>query len=611
MKAKLTVGQQAIIKTVLKLMKTSKRGLPKLLDLINAGISRGKLRQHFGSIGELYSNMANNFPEELERCQQAEIAETGRTRLVEATKDLIRALGRFPTSVELEASGITRAAVRHSFINQERLFKFIKQEHADLFTDLFSSEEFTDERFAETLDNVASTDQFAISTIVSGCTLHEGAYDALETWRSSVGGQTIFQPMADPARQKTGQEMFFDTRLKHDNIAFRDIALNDKVHLLSILYSAKRINPHDSAKRFVDNQSLSFIASPKQKLTPLANMSGQPGYAFSTGAITESDYTTEMYMSNGTAYVADKMHCMGAGIVQIIGKNRYAFSNVEFDIDGSFALDGKLYTPDGDIGEIDVDYLFSGDLHCAEVDDDALDELIIAASLLRPKEIFLQDAFSGVSINPFDRRSPMKQFHNRLIIRSFTDEVWDFHRKVERIQKASGAIIQIVHSNHHLFIRDFIDSKRYADDVSNFELGHKLAWIRMQDREADLLKAAYELTVPTDQRVPGIVFNQPSVSVKRHGVECGVHGHKGAQGKKSPNIQTLRAELGPCNAGHGHMSEIHDGAFRVGTMEHLFDKRPDYARDGADLWSQSYVLGYTNGKRQLVHIVKKCDKPKE
>jgi hypothetical protein len=603
--AKFTSEQQAILKTSIKLMKAPGGGLPKLLDLINAGVSRAKLRHHIGSIGVLYEMLKTHFPKEYDACFARGQISAARARLIDTTKNLITALGRFPTAAELEASGITRAALREHFPGVNQLFEFIKKEHADLFLDLFSSSEFTEERMAETLDRIATTDQFAISTIVSGCSLHEGAYDALETWRASVGGQTIFQPLADPARPRQGQAMFFDTRLKHDNIAFRDIHLNDKVHLLSILYSAKRINPHDAAKRFVDNQSLSFIASPKQKLTPLANMQGQPGYAFSTGAITVADYTTEMYMSNGTAYVAEITHNMGAGIVQIIGKNRYKFNNVEFDLDGSFALDGSLYMPDGSCGEIDTDYLFLGDLHCAEIDRAALDEVCVAVAESKPAEIFVQDAFSGVSINPFDTRSPMKQFHNKQVSKSLSDEILDMHNIFSRLNAICDSTIQVVHSNHHLFLQMYIDSGRYAKEVTNFEIGHKLAWIRMQDPEADLLEAAYKLVVPESEQLKALVFNGPRVSIKRHGVECGVHGHKGAQGKKSPNIQTLRAELGHCNAGHGHCSEIHDGAFRVGTMEHIWDKAPAYARDGADLWSQSFVRGYSNGKRQLVHIVKK------
>lgn len=600
-----TKEQQSILKTTIKLMKASKKGLPKLLDLINAGVSRGKLRQHFGSIGRLYDCVRESFAEDFTKCIERAELDIERQALIESVKNLITVLGRFPTAEELTAQGLTRAKIRTHFTNLAAMFKFIKLEHSELFMDLFSSAEFTDERMNETLDRIATTDTFAVSTIVSGCELHEGAYDALETWRTHFGGQVIFQPMADPARPKQGQHMFFDTRLKHDNIAFRDISLNDKVHLLSILYSAKRINPHDTAKRFVDNQSISFIASPKQALTPLANMSGNPGYVFSPGAITVSDYTTEMYMSNGTAYLADKMHCMGAGIVKIIGKNRYSFSNVEFDIDGSFALDGRLYTPDGTIGDIDVDYLFVGDLHCSEVDEEALTEVVHAAAQLRPKEIFVQDVMSGVSINPFDSRMPMRQFHNKMVVRSLEAEIKDMHEKLMRLYRASESVIQIVHSNHHLFIRDWIDKGVYHKDVTNFELGHKLAWIRMQDPEADLLKAAYELVIPEAARIPGMVFNGPRTSVKRGGVECGSHGHKGAQGKKSPNIKTLRMELGPCNAGHGHMSEIYDGAFRVGTLEHVWDKAPAYARDGADCWSQSYVIQHSNGKRQMVHIIKK------
>jgi hypothetical protein len=80
------------------------------------------------------------------------------------------------------------------------------------------------------------------------------------------------------------------------------------------------------------------------------------------------------------------------------------------------------------------------------------------------------------------------------------------------------------------------------------------------------------------------------------GIECALHGHKGANGAKA-NIQQF-AKMGPkANVAHTHSAAIFEGIYQAGTCSKL---DLGYNRGGLSSWNLSHIVTYPSGKRVIL-----------
>jgi len=606
----LTKSQQNIIKLVRAWLKKSSSGFPTLTELKDElEITHQHLRTNFGSLSSLKGALIQlGFGQEIELAEQRWEDKGTKNRIIDAAISLLEELSRYPTINEMrEYKGISREAIRRYFGGIGGLCTAIEKEHSDIFEDLFTTQEFTKENLKLAKDSIKGQEDFLITTAVSGCRVHRKAYDAVVNWENDVGGLTLYQPIADPARPQQGQHMFFDPQLKDEHFIFNDIDINNKIHISSLLTSAKQLNPHTGLRSICDREGITFVAAPKQVLTPLANMSRMPGYIFSPGAITVSDYTTELYMSNRTAYIAERKHHLGGAIVRVLGPNKYFFTNVEFDLEsGEFAHLGKLYTSTG-VKDINTKYMVLADLHSEELDEKAFEGVLAAIDYFRPEEIFLHDCISFCTINPFDARRPLLVAHARKALgQSILDSTDLLMRRLNKLHAVCGSKLMIVRGNHDAFLDMWVEKGSYMKDPINFEIGHELASAKLRHEHLNALEYVLKSTNPDVKWLfDKVEFLSEISSVRRYGVECGQHGRWGSQGSGNPNLGKCVEELGPCNMGHGHTSEIHPkGGMRVGQMLPTNPhERVKYARKGPSKNSQSFIVGYVNGQRQLIHLI--------
>jgi hypothetical protein len=79
------------------------------------------------------------------------------------------------------------------------------------------------------------------------------------------------------------------------------------------------------------------------------------------------------------------------------------------------------------------------------------------------------------------------------------------------------------------------------------------------------------------------------------GIECGMHGHLGANGARG-NIKSFAKMGRRANIAHSHSAGIVEGIWQVGTSS-LMDL--EYNK-GMSSWSHSHILTYANGKRCMI-----------
>jgi hypothetical protein len=84
-----------------------------------------------------------------------------------------------------------------------------------------------------------------------------------------------------------------------------------------------------------------------------------------------------------------------------------------------------------------------------------------------------------------------------------------------------------------------------------------------------------------------------------HGIECGFHGHEGANGARG-SIKSFGKVGVKVIIGHSHSPGIRDGVYQVGTSTPL---RLEYSGGGPTSWLNTHCLIYPNGKRTLINII--------
>jgi hypothetical protein len=396
---------------------------------------------------------------------------------------------------------------------------------------------------------------------------------------------------------------FFDYALTGYDFLWKKAQLNNKVQVNDIVLSAKQLNPHTGLERISDNTGLTIIASPKKRLTPLANMEGQPGYLISAGAITNANYETKKYMSLRTAELGFAEHKLGGVYVKVLGKNKFEFTPITFDkYDGHFNIGLRRYNSDGSVTDVNPHIITFGDLHVEELTDSMRSEFIRIIKEERPEEIDLHDVFSGISCSPFNKRRPELQYLESREYKCTTVKE-DLIRVGNLLIQAAklGPVVNIIDSNHHKFLEYWITSGAYrVGNPENISFAHCLAAEWLATPKVPILQTALEcagVLLPDS-----VKFHISTKSLKFKGIERSQHGHVSSSGKGKVLAKTLE-ELGPCNIGHTHVTQIIGEAWNVGTFSGIGDKRPAFARQGANKQSNSYIRTYPCGQRELVHII--------
>jgi hypothetical protein len=527
-------------------------------------------------------------------------------KLIEKYVKLVEKLGRYPARGELEDAGITRDAWRHHFANLEGVQKEAKSLFPKVFEKLFSDADFTSARFKDTRSALKDVNEFIICTAISGRALFMPAFQALKTWMRHTEGLALFTPQKDTASTGVGGgnkvRYFFDPRLKGCDIIWKDLKLNNKVTISEFKTIAKAINPHTGAERIADKAGLTVIPSPKSRLTALANMEGFPGYLISGGAITVNDYSTARYDSLRTGKIAKAEHHLGGIYVKLLGKNRYEFTPIEFDlVDGHFTVGGMSFFADGKVKDAAVEVVDFGDIHAQEMSYWMREEFFRILQKETPKRIGLHDVFSGITISPFNSSKIEYQFLENKEYGATTLKA-ELENTGKLICEAANYVgtVDIIDSNHHKFLEYWIAGGKYRlGNPENIRMAHEIAAAWLKDPHTPILKTA--LAVAGVEIPSNVIFHKSYKSLKTKGIER-QHGHAGSSGQKGISLAKLAEELGASNTMHRHTCGIIGRAWCGGTWSGVADKRPNYARAGANKQANAYIKIYSDGQRELVHV---------
>jgi hypothetical protein len=520
--------------------------------------------------------------------------------ILETFIELSQETGFLPTVKRLAEEGISKKMISDHFDSYKGLYKNAEEEFGDSLSNFITEHSFSLERRDSTKNAVKKHSRFIVTTAVSGKPVDSDFLKSLENYAARNKAAIMILPCQDVSKRNKEFQWELHPSLADHNIVFEDLYLNDKIHLSSILVSAKQINPLTGLDRMAQRKGSMVLASPKQGLKFVANSNKKlPKALMTTGAVTVPDYFEDYYMSKRTSYLAEFDHVMGAIVIEIVDDKLYHFRQLQSGDDGEIIDLGTQYNSDGSTNDVECIAVF-GDTHIGAHDKLVNNELVKLSKLTRVREIVFHDIFDGRFNNHHDEGKVITKAKiaekGQNSLQKEGELVADFLNKWSEISPK----LTIVKSNHDEVLDRFLNSPRFVFDALNLRLSCELVLEMLDDK--DPLKCLIEdkITLKNPERVNWLERDE---DYKVYKSELSSHGDLGANGSRG-SLMSLEKSYNNAIVGHSHTAGILRGVKQVGTSSLL---KLGYNR-GPSSWTQTACLEYPNGSFQLVNFIKKDGK---
>jgi hypothetical protein len=532
------------------------------------------------------------------RSQKTEL--TKRLILEEFVK-FVKKNKRYPTEVDLKSIGITRNAVLWHYGTVKDLRTVARKKYPSIFKNFIDDSIFTHKNFNNLKKLVSKHKRIIVTTVVAGAAVHKDFYAALKHYAEDKNALLTFIPVKDPASKGNSPDSWnLDPIIGAEQIIFGDIALNDNLYISGIKISAKQINPVKGLSRL--SHSCSFIyGSPKIMLKAHANSNHKmPHLSLSTGAITIPNYETDKFMSMRTAYLAEFDHKLGAIVIELDKDNKFFFRHIQAEPKtGNFVDLTEYYTPRGKRKQPMLAEAFSrGDTHIGEEDPECMKVWDEIANVVKPRLTIDHDTFNGKSVNPHIRKNIVaRALLSKTGLLSLEHELKITAAYLNEVHKTAREGTIMVPSNHNDWIRRYLEDGEFKNDETNFFMAVELLNAIRDGKDPIQFGIEKFMNEEAKKRTNWL---QRDNDFRIAGIELGVHGDLGANGKRNPTLQSLGECYGAGVFGHSHTPGIFRDAWQNGTSTF---RQLDYNR-GASSWMQSSTIVYPNGARQMIYNIK-------
>ncbi len=502
--------------------------------------------------------------------------------------------GKYPSRADLIKINISWDAVRAAFGDMTTLKELAREAYPDKFQKIVDPDHFTTSVFDDLKKKVKSYNRFVITTAVAGAPVDEDFLDSIKTFCKKKKALLLILP-ANYALYDMDPEL-----VANECIVFRDLKLSSNLLISAIKIDPKQVDPVLGLDDLSGRESTVIIGSPKQRCMPIPNSNNKLAkFIQATGAVTKPKYVPRDGTPKRRDALATMQHVMGAIIVELVDNKLYHFREIEALKDGSFNDLFVNYSPEG-TRSAPVEAIIQGDYHNGSVDqkaDACADQL---CELGKPKYRILHDFFDGESINHHERKNQVQRAitaqlpGNRL---SLETELRSLKLTLEKkIALGTAQQIVIVKSNHDEFLIRYLAEGNFDDH--NRIISAELQVLAMKGK--DPLKAGLEELFGFKGADKVIWLDRDQdFRISQAKVESGTHGDLGAHGKRNPGSRGMYRYYGKVTYGHCHYREINHGAKSVGTTSLL---KLSYNK-GANAWSHTHLIQYTDGSRQLINSI--------
>jgi hypothetical protein len=314
---------------------------------------------------------------------------------------------------------------------------------------------------------------------------------------------------------------------------------------------------------------------------------------YTTGTVTQRNY-----IQKKAGLKAEHHHTYGALVVEVDNKGTWFVRQINADSDGliydlNLAVVGGAIVTDNKALAINW-----GDIHVAKRDEDSFSLCWDSGGMmdtLKPKYQFMHDLldFEIRNHHSLDHYSLFaKHLHTHDSVEEEMLEVSEFLDYAKR----SYCQAVVVNSNHDNALTRWVKDADYRTDPPNaiFFLECQLRKYKaIRDKQRfNMLEWVLNRFQVTPKNVKYLTIDESFVVA---GIECGMHGHVGANGSRG-NPRGLSRIGRKANTGHTHSAAIIDGLYVAGVT----GKLDQGYNIGPSSWSQSHIITYKNGKRAIV-----------
>lgn len=373
-----------------------------------------------------------------------------------------------------------------------------------------------------------------------------------------------------------------------------DVKINNNIHISGIRVNAKQTDPLVGLDRLANDGSL-ILGSPKQFFRFCSTKKDHPHALISTGSLTKPNY-----IKNETGirdeYLAAHDHSMGAVVVEVVSPELYHFRQVSANEAGEFVDLGMKYSGNS-VSHSEMVALILGDWHSGETSEVAKTATKYMIQEFKPKNVVIHDLLDGIAINHWN----MKKKISRAVLKKLgkTDLLKELKRVVFDLEQIHSwnrdSKINIILSNHDLFLDRWLEAGEWINDEENFRLACQLSIWKYDGNSP--LEMFIKSNISTSL-LKHLFFIYENDTLTFEGIDCSSHGHNAGNGVKGSKL-ALEKSLGNAATGHLHSAFKFRNLKGVGTLS---NKRLGY-NNGPSNWVWSNLGIFKGGFSQHLHII--------
>jgi len=439
---------------------------------------------------------------------------------------------------------------------------------------------------------------FVITSAQSNSPVNDKFFDTLLAYCGHRKAELFIVPIKYGT---TSREHHFDDHIKQ-YIVENNVRLHDNLRLLgSIRISATTENPLTGLAAISQGDSIVVGHNQLQLTTLPVNSDDHPVIMCSTGTISERAYS-----ETKSGYKAGFNHSFSAVVVELDGPI-FHLRHLNWDGESFHDLDTR-YASDL-VSHESIEALVTGDEHAIFADPTVREATYGSktsiAAVLKPKQIVRHDLLDCYAVSHHHKHNPFIQFaKNQSGMNRMEDELEDTINHVVNTTPP-GAVNIIVSSNHNDHLTRWLMECDPKEEPWNAVLYHGLMYEMLKRTRSTETGTAYPnpfqlYTEPLFKaRATNVRFVERREVYKIKDIEVANHGDKGSNGSRGSRKQFSQLPSKTI-IGHSHSPGIEKGCYQVGTSSYL---DLEY-NSGPSSWLNTHCIIHSNGKRQLVNIIK-------
>ena len=464
----------------------------------------------------------------------------------------------------------------------------------------------SDAKWAE----IHAAQRFIVTSAMNNSPLHAALWASIKTF-AKVNNACILviptryrNPTTRDETRKQAKDAWWPSEL-HNHLTDEFIELGPEMWLMGHMrIQATAVTPlgggimalSRGAHAVYGHPSLAMLTVPRGSQYP------SPKILYTTQSCSMPNYSDTRAGAMGEFH-----HSLGALVLER-DEGLFHMRPVTVDDDGGFYdltgyYSAGAYTPDQPI-----EVITAGDEHVRFISPQALrgtytgDDSMV--NVLKPRFIVRNDVADMYSINPHERKDPLKRIASFELAEDTLEEELTAVAAHVNSTTPPGALNVFTWSNHpneHL-LRWMKDVNAVLSEPHNANI-----WLALWRAVLDTLNAAVDGYAHADPFAWWLrrhlnpetraKFLAEGESLRVADVDH-IHGHQGPNGARGSRVNLSRIGT-KTTIGHGHSPGIRHGCFQAGTLA----LKMKYARGGPSAWAACNIVQYVNGKRAPIFVI--------